>query len=183
MNKAKTNNSFLHDKVALRLCFLPDKPDITVLDCYHGTGSIWRNVQRNTDKRLTVHGIDIQDYGGADVALIGDNLKVFDSLDLERYDVIDLDAYGIPVKQFLAVWPRLRPGTILFYTFIHSMLGKLGSTMLGQLGYSPAMLAKCQTLFCRDAHEKFLRFMSLQTLSKAVYCKHGRKYYGAVRKE
>lgn len=183
MSKGKTNNSFLYDKVALRICFLPDNPEITVLDCYHGTGAIWKNVQRNTDKRIKVHGIDIQDYGGDDVALIGDNLKIFDSLDLSRYDVIDLDAYGIPAKQFLAVWPRMRPGTVLFYTFIQNMLGQLGGTMLGQLGYTPAMLTKCPMLFCRDAHEKFLRFMSLQTLSTAVYCRHGRKYYGVVRKE
>jgi hypothetical protein len=183
MNKAKTNNSFLHDKVALRVAFLPDKPEVTVLDCYHGRGSIWNNVRRNTDKRIAVHGIDIQDYGVESIALIGDNLKIFDSLDLSRYDVVDLDAWGIPAAQFTAVWQRLRPGTIVFYTFIQNMLGLLGSSMLGQLGYTASMVARCPTLFAKNGHEKFIRFLSLHNLSTVIYCRHGRKYYGVVKKE
>jgi hypothetical protein len=183
MNKAKTNNSYLYDKVALRVAFLPEVQTVRVLDCYHGAGMIWRNVQRNTDKRLAIHGIDMSDYGTGEAVLLGDNLKVFDSLDLASYDVIDLDAYGVPAEQMIAVWPRMRSGAVIFYTFTQTMLGQLPRSMFDRLGYTASMIARCPTLFAKNGHEKFLHFISLQTLSTIVYCKHGRKFYGTVRKE
>lgn len=183
MNKAKTNNSHLYDKVALRLAFLPDTDQVTVLDCYHGTGVIWRNVQRNTEKKITVHGIDISDDDVQMPVLLGDNMKIFDSLDIRQYDVIDLDAWGIPAKQFTAIWPQVKKGAVVFYTFCQNMLGQLGMALLTSLGYAEQMIQKCPTLFAKNAHKKFISFLSCNGCCNVVYLRRGRKYYGMVRKD
>lgn len=181
MNKDKTNNSYLYDKVAIRLINLPDKEKITVLDCFHGNGLIWKNVIRNTKKKIIVNGIDISDYD--ELSLKGDNLKILDSIDVSKYDIIDLDSYGVPDKQISKIWNRLKKNTIVFYTFIQTNMGRLSNSLLMELGYTESMINKIPSLFNKKGHAKFINFLSLQPCAHVLYLNHGRKYYGMIRKE
>ena len=93
MNSVQTDNSFLETKVKLRIDNLP-AGECRVLDCYTGTGKIWRTIKQKTKKKIIVLGLELKNQGG--VYLQGDNRKFLGSMDLRKFNVIDLDAYGVP---------------------------------------------------------------------------------------
>lgn len=97
----KNNNSYLNDKVALRIeaCSLVKKKSIEVLDCFHGSGLIWKLVKDRTNKDINVTGIDKSDVGIFS-EYVCDNVQFLKSCDLSTFDVIDLDSYGVPFEQF-----------------------------------------------------------------------------------
>jgi hypothetical protein len=177
MNSPKTNNSFTAAKIYLRLKNLPEKETIKVLDCYHWKNVVWGNVKYNTTIKIDVHGIDIKEYENQ-CSLLGDNIKILPVLDLSGYDIIDLDAYGVPDKQIKIVCEKAAHGTIVFYTFIQSVLGMLPLSLLMRLGFGDEMIKKVPTLFSRDGFDKFKSFLSTLSITKTSYIKHGRKYYG-----
>ncbi len=117
----KTNNSYLADKVALRVAHLPDREVLRVMDCYAGSGVVWSAVKKLTGRRIAVLPIDISaDVDGFHLA--GDNKQYLETMDLSRFDVIDLDAYGVPYDQLKIVLDRGFHGTV-FVTFIQSVFG------------------------------------------------------------
>ena len=71
--RIKTDNSFLSDKIKLRLNHLPRQDNINVLDCFAGEGVIWDSIKKRTDKSITVVGIEQKNKKG--VYLKGNNLK------------------------------------------------------------------------------------------------------------
>jgi len=87
----KTDNSYLNTKINLRMNHLPDKKSIKVLDCFAGRSRIWEKIKRKSFKNINVVGIDRISYGST---LKGDNVKYLKGMDLDKYDIIDLDAYG-----------------------------------------------------------------------------------------
>jgi hypothetical protein len=86
----KTDNSYLQDKIHLRINHLPpgDEP-INVLDCYAGEGTIWRNIKRLAQPR-TFRVLPIDTRKDIGFHLPGDNLGFLASLDLTKFHVIDL---------------------------------------------------------------------------------------------
>lgn len=182
MNSRKTNNSYLKEKIILRLLNLPGKNKISVLDCYHGSGLIWNYIKNITGKNIIVDSIDIAEYNN-EFSLIGDNLKILDSLNLNKYDIIDLDAYGVPDKQIEKINNKIEKETIIFYTFINSVMGILPHSMLTKLGYNKKMLGKVNTIFSRKQHRKFLYFLSCLKIKGDVKWIefNNRKYYGIFK--
>src|SRR6516164_5028271 len=92
-----TDNSYLRDKVDLRIEHLPPGP-VSVLDCYSGKGLIWAAVKRISGRSITVLPIDKR-AEKLDFHLHGDNIHYLSTLNLSRFNVIDLDAYGVPFEQ------------------------------------------------------------------------------------
>jgi len=177
MSSQKINNSFLKEKVVFRIKHLPDINAINVLDCFHGNGCIWYNVRRNIKRDISVFGIDIQEYD--EFSLVGDNLKILPNLDLDAFNVIDVDAYGSPYEQVKIISGKIKTPTLVFYTFIQTMLGRCNFDMLQDLGYSHAMLEKCPSLFSKDGHVKFMRWLAILGVERVSYVNpKGRKYYG-----
>jgi hypothetical protein len=173
----KTNNSFLAEKIRVRLHSLSqiNRPTLRILEAYRGESLLWPEVQKHTDKKIELVGIDIKgDYKGA--YLKGDNVKFLLSMNLDGYDIIDLDAYGVPYQQLKAIIQKGYSG-VVHCTFIQSMYGGLPRGMLGQLGYSHAMVRKIPTLFIRDGVEKFKQFLSLYGVNKITGYFIGRKNY------
>lgn len=161
MSIKKTNNSHFKAKVNLRLENLPEKKStVRILDCFSGTGEIWKAVQKETKTELKVLGIDKKtDYPG--VYLKGDNMKYLRSLDLNQFDIIDLDAYGTPIKQLEVIFNRHFKG-IIFITFIQTLFGGIPKIMLNCLGYTDNMIKKCPTLFNKNALEKFKQYLFIR---------------------
>lgn len=182
MSSPKTNNSYLKEKVILRLLNLPDKKDIKVLDCFHGNGEIWRNIKMLSDKNIEIDGIDLKDYSDS-FSLIGDNSKVLKSIDINRYDIIDLDAYGVPDIQIEIVKQKAKKEIIVFYTFINSVMGRLPENLLKKIGFSKPMLLKVSTIFSRHQHQKFLFFLSCLKIKGVVQWIqfNNKKYYGVFK--
>ena len=178
MNKPqiKTDNSFLETKVKLRMDNLPPG-EVRVLDCYHGEGVIWRTIkERMPGRDIEVLGIDTRSVGESH--LQGDNMKFLPSMDLRYFNVIDMDAYGVPHKQLNAIFSRPTcNNAVVFVTFIQSVFGKLPDAMLEELGYSKAMVSKCQTLFCRNGFEKLMQYLALHGIDKIkVYSNSKKKH-------
>jgi hypothetical protein len=169
----QTNNSYLADKVALRANHLPPDP-VRVLDCFGGSGLIWTAVQKKTGRRIAVLPIDIIDYGG--FYLPGDNRSYLDSIDLSRFNVIDLDAYGIPYEQLASVFGRGFQG-VVFVTFIQSVMGCINHGLLRDVGFTNAMIEKAPATLYRRGWEHFQNWLALKGVREIWHrSKHGKHY-------
>lgn len=161
MSSLQTDNSHLAEKVRLRAdsIRLIQKPQIRVCEAFAGDGVIWQAVKKQfPDKKISILRIDKKgDKKG--IYLKGDNVKFLMSLDLSKFDVIDLDAYGSPTKQLDIVFKSSFSG-IVHCTFIQSGFGMLDSSILSANGFSPEMINKCPTLFCKNGLQKMQNYLS-----------------------
>ncbi len=173
---AQTNNSFLADKVALRANHLPDGDSITVLDCYAGSGKVWAAVKKLTGRKIDVLPIDTREYDNIGFYLPGNNLAYLQSIDIHKFDVIDLDAYGVPFDQLDIIFKRQFKGT-LFVTFIQSVMGGVPTGLLESVGFSAEMVKRCPTLFYKSGWKYFLEYLSKQGVRKIWHRSHYRKHY------
>jgi len=149
----KTNNdpNFYEGKINLRLESLPNKQDIYILDAFGGEGLLWAEVQKRTDKKLKILSIDKNKY--LKVNLIGDNVKFVKGLDLSKFDIIDLDAWGSPYKLLKIVTEKKYKG-IIHCTFIQTMMGGIDKDLLMSLNYTEKMYSKCRTILFKNAMTK-----------------------------
>lgn len=158
--QTKTDNSFLDHKVILRKHFLQDeKQDLMVLEMYAGNGVIWSNLQQILQNKITIVKIDKKNESSR-VHLIGDNLKFIKSMDLSIFNVMDIDAYGIPFEQIDHILKSNFKGHI-FVTFIQSVMGGLPYDFLGKLGFTKTMVKKIPTLFSKNSKDKLKKVLSL----------------------
>lgn len=167
MSKVQTDNSHLAEKVRIRADSLRliNKPVIRVCEAFAGDGVIWRAVKKQfTGKQISVLRIDKKDDKKG-VYLKGDNIKFLMSLDLTRFDIIDLDAYGSPAKQLDIVFNSGFSG-IVHCTFIQSGFGMLDSSILSQNGFSSKMVDKCPTLFCKNGMQKMQNYLGNNGVTK-----------------
>lgn len=143
----KTNNSHLEMKVNLRLNNLPEKDNLCVLDAYAGKGLIWNTVKKRTAKKIKVLQVDRVDHPNVDIAT--DNLKVLSGINLSRFDIIDLDAYGCPFAQLQILFNHNYVGKV-FVTYIQTHQGRLPNGILKQSGFTMEMINKSITLFAKN---------------------------------
>jgi len=169
----KTDNSYLNTKINLRINHLPDQQSIKVLDCFAGRSRIWKKIKEKSSKNINVVGIDRISYGST---LRGDNVKYLKGMDLDKYDIIDLDAYGIPFRQLEIIFQKRYRG-ILFVTFVQSIFGRLPVRMLNKIGYTRSMIKKCPTLFNRNGIEKFKQYLAMNGIRKIVIINKNNKKY------
>jgi hypothetical protein len=169
----QTNNSFLPEKIFLREFLLSKDKEVNVLDCYAGKGVIWKDIKKRYN--VNVVGIDKKEYGSA---IFGDNIKALHSLNLNDFDYIDLDAYGIPFKQLEIVFNKKYNG-VVFFTFIQSGMGTINGGLLEYLGFTKKMIKKCSTMFNKDGFSKFCSYLRIKGgIEKIFYIKKKRKFYG-----
>lgn len=174
----KTNNSYLGNKVDIRINNLPDG-DISVLDCYGGQGIIWKLIKEKTNRNIKRVSIDKINYN-VGFYLPGDNIDYLNSMDLEKYNVIDLDAYGIPAKQIITLIEKKYSGTV-FVTFIQSIMGQMPHRLLMDIGFSKKMIEKIPTLFGKRGWDYFLEWLSKNGINKVTHRSNSRKHYLVFR--
>lgn len=174
MGLIKTDNSFLADKVALRINCLPAKKQLKVLDCYAGSGRIWDQIIKKTGREIQVTPIDISPK--QDFILFGDNAKWLLGMNLAKYDVIDLDAYGVPDEQLKIIFDKKYHG-VVFVTFIQSGFGRMPDKLLCDLGYTKNMIEKIPTLFSKRGFEKFKDWLSIHGVRRIVHRSEQGKHY------
>lgn len=151
----KTDNSHVIEKVELRLNHLPKKQSIKILDVCHGYGEIWKKIKTKTDKEFDVTGLEKRTIKQRNT-LVGDNLKIIPSLDLSVFDIIDIDVYGSPAKQFEAI---IKNGTYkkdvyFFMTYIQRGFGCIDKVILKSCGYTDKMIKKIKSIFHKKPFEK-----------------------------
>lgn len=162
----KTDNSYFKEKIELRLetVLLCEKKTIIILEAYHGDGLIWAEVQKKTRKKLVIIPIEVKDNKKG-FYLKGDNNKFIPLFDFEKFDIIDLDAYGVPFNQLEVVFDRKFKGYV-HCTFIQSGMGRLPNKMLQRIGYSGEMIKKIPTLFSKKGIEKFCQYLACNKVQK-----------------
>lgn len=173
----KTDNSYLRDKVELRIKHLPEG-DVRVLDCYAGQGLIWAAVKELTGRDIKVLPVDHRSDKG-DFHLHGDNLEYLETLDLSKYNVIDLDAYGIPFDQIDCLARRKYSG-VVFVTAIQTVMGQMPHSLLKRLGFTEAQIEKAPTLFGKRGWEYLLQYLASIGVKKISHRSHKRKHYLAM---
>lgn len=176
MATKKTDNHYTGDKVALRTDHSPwsDK-ELNVLDCFGGHGIIWRAIQRKTENKINRVAID-QRKDMLQMHLHGDNVKVMKSMDLSKFDVIDLDAYGIPYEQLKIVFDKNFKGTV-FVTAIQTMTGNMPHGLLQEIGFSKEMIEKSPSLFARRGFQYLLEWLAIKGVTKIMHRSKNRKHY------
>ncbi len=177
MNHQQTNNSFLNNKIKLRIKNLPQK-DLYVLNASAGNNEIWSAIQKRFDCNINLVNIDKENYNY--VYLKGDNLKYLSGMDLNKFDIIDLDAYGMPTKQ-LNILFNLKFKGIVFFTFITTGKGRISNDILLSNGYTINMIEKCPTMFCKNGFVKFKQYLASKGINKIEYMNIDNKYYGIFK--
>jgi hypothetical protein len=176
--KTKTNNDaeLVEAKIKLRIDSLPEKEEIRVLEAFGGEGVLWSAVKRRKSNiRFKILSIDKGNYNR--IQLQGDNLKYLQSLNLNEFDVIDLDAWGSPVKQLEILFAKRYRG-IVHCTFIQIMQGGLPKVLLHANGYTDAMLAKINVIFLKNGLEKFYNYLANNGVKQVhTISAKGRKNY------
>jgi tRNA G26 N,N-dimethylase Trm1 len=164
-------------KIQIRENNLPNKKELNVLDVYHGAGEIWNTIKkRNKDKNIKVFGMDKLKYENEKMSVKGDSVRYLKSIDLNKFDIIDIDCYGIPYNAIQALFDRNIKKKIIFYTFIKQRA--INHKMLEQLGYTETMLKKCHALFMQNGYVKFKNYLGLHNVNEIKYYHKGNKYYG-----
>lgn len=149
----KTDNANVKNKVQLRKLATKDLKEIKVLDLFAGNNVLWSHF--DTKK---YYGIELAKGKGKN--LNADNLKVIPSLDLSKFNVIDCDSYGIPIKQILALYNNntLQNGTVIIYTAIGNSLSALSKEILKEYNLEK-IYKKSKVLLNKKSHDLFYGFL------------------------
>ena len=114
MTVAKTDNSDLDAKLALRRYFLrkyhAGNPP-SVLDCCQGDGIIWKHLREEFPLR-SYWGIDVKRKKGR---LKLDSVRVIQQPGWTEH-IVDVDTYGSPWRHWTALLPNVRKPTTVFLT-------------------------------------------------------------------
>lgn len=180
MNKVQTDNSYLEEKIFLRVKsieeHMPKKQEIRVLECFAGDGYIWGEVRKRLpDRKIKVLRID-QKPDKKGVYLNGDNLKFIANFNLDAYDIVDLDAYSTPFNQLEIVLRKDYKG-VVHCTFIQSMYGGLNQKMLNDIGYPESMVKKIPSLFNKNGLEKLKYWLSIYGIKEIIGYSFDWKHY------
>ena len=151
MSKVRTDNSHLQEKIKLRIQSINDlnKKEINILECFAGDGIIWNEVKKCTNKKINILKIE-KKYKRSIIYLKGENLKFLEKIDLQNFDIIDLDTYGSPFKQLEIIFKKNYKG-IVCVTFINTEYGRMEYNLLKKAGYSISIIKKCPTIFSKNA--------------------------------
>ena len=131
----KADNSHSGPKIALRLALVDalKSKQVKVLDAYSGTGFLWKQVREaRPDVEFAMTNIEKKKNGRLD-AIHGDNVRIMPGLPLAEFDIIDLDAYGIPTAQ-LAIVAEHAPHVPVLVTCISASVGTVPYAMLEAVG-------------------------------------------------
>lgn len=169
----KTQNSYLGNKIGLRLHDLPDNP--SVLDCFGGEGLIWKAIEREIGRPVRRIGIDKQDWGEG-FYLPGDNIAYLRTMDLSRFNIVDLDSYGVPYEQLKALFERGYVGRV-FVTFIQTVFGQLPYGLLEDIGFSGEIVRSCPTIFGKRGWQYFLEWLAKNGVRTIRHRSHAKKHY------
>lgn len=144
--KVDNTPAAMRGKIALRLAAargIAGGCDLRILDAYAGPGRLWRNVSRHYPGHLEVLGVDVRRFR---TAIKADNRRVLLSVDLSRFDLIDLDAYGLPAEQVEIISNRGYQGPLV-WTCIQKMFAVMPATITDKEGIPREWRDICPTLF------------------------------------
>lgn len=131
-----TDNDHVASKVALRIeavTMLGEPREVLLLDAFHGFGRLWHLVddQLPPGWSLKVFRADRESRRAGTLKI--ENTRLLEAIRLDRFDLIDLDAYGFPSQQLKLV-ARKAPATLVLTTRIARSLGRIPKVITDDLG-------------------------------------------------
>lgn len=177
----KTDNHYLADKVELRLQYSPWRKgrQLRVLDAFGGKGVVWAAVQERSGMKVDRVSIDLR-KDMQQFHLHGDNLKVIPSIDVNGFDVVDLDAYGVPCAQIELLAKAAFTG-VVFVTCIQTAQGTIPKALLDRICIPSAVSKLAPTLVARRGWEYFKEWLATIGVFQIVHRSNSRKHYLAFR--
>lgn len=171
----KTDNKSIANKIYIRKEAIKNLKEVKVLDLFAGRNVLWRNI-----KTKKYFGIDIETNKGRN--LFADTRKVFDSLNLINFNVIDCDSYGIAFDLYKKLLTRndIQNGTIILYTAITNEFTKIQNEAKKEFNFKN-FYDKAPSLFNARAIEFFYEFLSTYGIKEVNYYAirdHFDKHYG-----
>lgn len=174
----KTDHSHFTLRLELRLESLKKirKQKIRVIDCFAGDGLLWDKIKKDSSKDIDILKIE-KKRNARGIYLMGDNVKFLRLLNLDRFDIIDLDAYGSPYRQLNEIFKKNYQG-IVICTFCQTGMGGLNKKMIEEIGYSKEMIDKIPTLFNKNGMEKLSQYLALKGVKKIIgYFINNKNYF------
>jgi hypothetical protein len=132
-----TDNDHVASKVALRIEaieMLGTPRPVHVLDAFHGYGRLWKLVENALPEGWSLKMFRADKESRRPGTLKIDNARLLEVIDLTRFDIIDLDAYGVPADQLRTVATRA-PGKLVLTTMIARSFGRLPLSVTDDLGF------------------------------------------------
>lgn len=150
-----TDNQNIRHKLYLREMATSGLRERNVLDLFAGKKEIWSRLEHST-----YLGVD-KKKARADGVVMADNRKVIPTLDLSKFNVIDLDSYGIPSEQIRLLFENgtMCDGTVVIYTLITNKLVVMPNNLRKYAGISD-MYNKSSTLFCGHSEALFYDWLA-----------------------
>jgi hypothetical protein len=167
LNKVQTDNSNIKNKIKLRESFLNKTKKYKILDFYSGDAHIWNKIKADGYNIETTRFDQKNDKNG--IYLIGNNIKYFNLINFEKYDIIDLDAYGSPYEILNKIFELKIKNKIIFCTYIQTMNGKLHNKFLIDIGIKEDWIKKIPSLFNKNPFEKMKKWLSLHGIKQIDY--------------
>lgn len=146
--KVDNHQAYAQEKLALRIEAirrLGEPRSIVVLDAYHGHGVMWGDVRRALpDWDIQLFRSDREQRKAGTLRV--DNARLLASLDLARFDLIDLDAYGWPIDQ-ITLCAHKAPNTMVVSTRIQGF---------SKMAMMPSALTRALDLHIPDGFARIL---------------------------
>jgi len=164
---APVDNTSLARKVVLRNTYLPDDEEIAVLDAFTSNGLVWKQLEvLNPETTFHIARIDKESHKKG-FYIRSENTRFFGSTNLSVYDVIDLDHYGVPIKQMEIVLDHSFEKRVeVFVTANTIVLSKLPPSMLKVIGFTDAMIDKSLYLCSCNVENKILGYLSRRGVNR-----------------
>jgi len=155
---------------------------LRILDAYAGKGTIWKKI--GEERKIEWYTPIEKERGKNPMAICGDNEKIIPKLDLSAYNIIDLDAYGMPINLLLEVLKNetLQKGTVIFVTCIGYARGTLPHEGARFINATPEMFAKCKLLFHKKTREMLEGLLSEYGVKEAMLYEHIYDDIGSMHK-
>jgi hypothetical protein len=180
LNKVQTDNSYFNNKIELRKRFIEKGKKINILDFYSGNGTIWKTI-KNDGYDIQTTRFDLKDDRNG-IYLQGKNSKYLNMIDFDKYDIIDLDAYGAPIEILDQIFKRKIKNKIVFCTYIQVFNGVIPIRMLEFLGIKKEWYKKNKAIFNRNPFEKIKKYLYFHGIKTIIYIEiNQRKHYFAFK--
>lgn len=177
----KTLNAFPEDKIKLRLSaleFVKNKQNLSVLDCFHGYGKLWGEIKKRSGMNINLLGIEIDREKKSSFPVVyGDNKKLIPSLDLSKYNIIDIDSFGDSYSHIKSIYNKIEPGTIVIYTHITVNMGSMSKDVIKDV-IGEKIYSRCKTIFRSRFVDIFEAALYQLGIHEVIQMQKNNKIYG-----
>jgi hypothetical protein len=129
----------------------------TVLDAFSANGDLWNAIRSISDKTFRVVRIE-KNKGMKGFYLQGDNLKWMAGMDLNKFNVIDLDAFGNCYHQ-LQEMKRQKYSGVVICTWITSVMSPTNSEVMNEIGITDDILKACPSICAELSREAIFSYI------------------------